>query len=164
MKNKIISILTFLVCFASFAQKEVTWEDLADVTFERRFNRDFEEHFLYPTFSQAIKDLDGKKISITGYFLDMDPKGEIYVLSKGPMSSCFFCGAGGPETAMEIYFKSRPTAFKMDDIITVTGILKVNSEDVNHFNYILTECTAKITAKDMFKNSPLKKELLNMSN
>lgn len=57
------------------------------------------------------------------------------------MSSCFFCGVGGPETAIELEFKNKPI-FKTDDIITVTGTLKLNQDDVEHFNYILTNCKA----------------------
>ena len=67
----------------------------------------------------------------------------IFILSKGPMSSCFFCGVGGPETAIELEFISKPT-FKTDDIITVTGVLKLNSENVEHFNYILTKCSGEL--------------------
>ena len=50
---------------------------------------------------------------------------------------------GGPETAVELQFTSEPT-FMTDDLITVTGILKLNSEDVEHFNYILTKCEGEL--------------------
>lgn len=142
MKSNNLVVLVCLITNVGFAQKEITWEDLADVTFEKKYFPAYDDYFLYPNFSSAIKDLDGKKVTITGYFLDIDPTGEIYVLSKGPMSSCFFCGIGGPETAMEVSFTAKPD-FKMDDIITVTGTLKLNSEDVDHFNYILSDCKAE---------------------
>ena len=140
MRNKILTIIVFFVCFLCFAQKQTTWIDLADVKFERKLFPIYDQYFLYPYFSDSVKALEGKKIAITGYFLDLDPEGEIFILSKGPMSSCFFCGIGGPETAIELHFPSKPP-FKMDDIVTVTGVLQLNSEDVNHFNYILKECT-----------------------
>ena len=143
MKNKVLVVLLFLTCFAGFTQKTITWLDLADVSFEDKYFPDYDDYFLYPSFSDSVKALDGKMITITGYFLDIDPLGEIYILSKGPMASCFFCGIGGPETAMELHFTSKPS-FKTDDIITVTGILKINSDDVDHFNYILTESKGKL--------------------
>jgi len=73
------------------------------------------------------------------HFLNLDPEGEIYILSKGPMSSCYFCGIGGPETAIELELENTSLIFNTDDIISVTGILKLNQDDVEHFNYILTK-------------------------
>ena len=53
----------------------------------------------------------------------------------------FFCGVGGPETAMELQFTKKPS-YKTDTILTVTGTLKLNKDDIEHFNYILTDCEA----------------------
>jgi len=141
MKNKIIITLLFLSSYTCFSQKDITWKDLSKVTFTEKFFPSFGENFLYPKFSEAVQSLEGKQIAITGYFLNIDPRGKLLILSKGPMSSCFFCGIGGPETAMELQFKSKKT-FKTDTIITVTGTLKLNADDIEHFNYILTECEA----------------------
>ena len=143
MKSRILFSLIFLTCFTSFAQKNITWQDLAKVKFERKYFPVYDEYFLYPHFSSSVKALEGKEITITGYFLDIDPQGKIFILSKGPMSACFFCGVGGPETAIELHFPKEPS-FKMDDIVTVTGVLKLNSDDVEHFNYILTKSEGKL--------------------
>ena len=59
------------------------------------------------------------------------------------MASCFFCGASGPESVVEINFKTRPS-FKTDDIVTITGVLVLNKYDVNHFNYILNNAKGKL--------------------
>lgn len=143
MKNKILFTLFFLSCFTSFAQKNITWKDLAKVKFVDKYFPEYGQSFLFPKFSSSVKALEGKKVTITGYLLNLDPEGKIYILSKGPMSSCFFCGIGGPETAIELEFTSDPT-FTTDDVITVTGILKLNSDDVEHFNYILTQSEGKL--------------------
>lgn len=143
MKNKILLAIILLSGFGSFAQKKITWKDLAKVKFVEKYFADYGQSFLHPNFSSSVKALAGKKVSITGYFLNLDPQEKIYILSKGPMSSCFFCGIGGPETAVEIQFIRKPN-FKTDDIITVTGILELNSEDVEHFNYILTKSEGKL--------------------
>jgi hypothetical protein len=143
MKNKILVTLILLTCSLSFAQKKITWEDLAKVKYEKKYFPAYDDYFQYPHFSPSVKALDGKKIIIVGYFLNIDPSGELFILSKGPMSSCFFCGIGGPETAIEIQFTSKPT-YKTDDIVIITGILKLNSDDVEHSNYILTESTGEI--------------------
>lgn len=143
MKNNILIVLIALIGFVSNAQRKVTWDDLSKVKFEEKYYEDYDGYFLYPNFSNSVKALDGQKITITGFFLDMDPSGKIFILSKGPLSSCFFCGAAGPETAMELHFGEKPS-FHMNDVITVTGVLSLNSQDVEHFNYILTQCEAKM--------------------
>ena len=61
------------------------------------------------------------------------------ILSKDPMSQCFFCGGGGPESVAEVDFAKDPGAFQVDDLITVRGKLKLNSDDLDHINFILTE-------------------------
>lgn len=139
MKNKILIILMLQFSSICFSQINVTWEDLAKIEYTEKYFPDYGEYFLYPSFSPSVKSLEGKQIAITGYFLDVDPMGKIFILSKGPMSSCFFCGVGGPETAIELQFIAKPN-FKTDEIVTIKGILKLNADDVEHFNYILTEC------------------------
>jgi hypothetical protein len=143
MKNKILLLLIFLTCSVSLAQKKITWDDLAEIKYEKKYFPEYDEYFMYPTFSSPVKALEGKKVTITGYFLNIDPSGELFIVSKGPMASCFFCGIGGPETAIEIQFDSPPN-FKTDDIVTVTGTLKLNADDVEHFNYIFTKSEAKL--------------------
>lgn len=143
MKNNIATLLLLLVSFACFGQKEISWDDLARVKYTDKYFPAFDEYFLFPTFSPEIQALEGKEITITGYFLNIDPRGELYILSMNPMASCFFCGVGGPETAMELNFVSKPN-FKTDDVITVTGVLKLNDADVEHFNYILTQCHGQL--------------------
>jgi hypothetical protein len=143
MKNKLFLLLTLFVTIPSFAQLETTWEDLSEVNFIDKYFAEYDQYFLYPQFSDEIEALDGKRITITGYFLDLDSRGEMFVLSRGPMSACYFCGNGGPETTIELHFPVKPL-FKTDDIITVTGMLRLNHNDVNHFNYILEECEAEL--------------------
>lgn len=144
MKAKhILSIFFLLSCFSIvYSQKKITWKDLAKVTYEDKYFAEYDEYFKHPTFSESVKELDGKQICIEGYFLDIDPEGTIYILSKGPMSACFFCGIGGPETAIELYFDSKPT-FKTDEIVEISGILELNDSNVEHFNYIIRGCSAK---------------------
>lgn len=142
MKNKLLIILAVLLCSVSFGQQKITWEDLAKVTFSEKYFPAYGESFLYPKFLPSVKILEGKQITITGYFLNIDPREKLYILSKGPMSSCFFCGVGGPETAVELQFFSKPT-YKTDDMVVITGTLKLNADDVEHFNYILTGCIGR---------------------
>jgi len=143
MKNNIINLVFFLSCLYAFGQKEITWQDLAAVKFTDKYFAKYDESFLYPEFLPSIKNLEGKVLTIKGYFLNIAPEEKIYILSKGPMSACFFCGQGGPETAIELHF-TKPPNFKTDDIVSITGKLKLNQDDVAHFNYIFTECKGQL--------------------
>ncbi|NJB83594.1 hypothetical protein [Wenyingzhuangia aestuarii] len=143
MKNKIIFFFTLGICFVNYGQQKITWQDLSKIKYTEKYFSVYKETFLYPHFSVSVKSLEGKQVSIKGYFLDVDPKGKLYVLSKGPMSSCFFCGGGGPETAIELQ-STTVAKFKTDDLLMVTGTLQLNADNVEHFNYILTDCKAQL--------------------
>jgi len=141
------SLLTFLfvalVCTAVSAQEQLTWKDFADVNFEPEYNEKYEMYFLTPKFGEKIRSYRGKQVSIKGYFLDISGSGEVFLISQNPMASCFFCGAAGPETIIEVNFKKKPP-FKTDQIVTVTGVLELNKENVDHCNYILKEATGRL--------------------
>ncbi len=140
MRNRIfITVTLLLTSLVCFSQKQITWKDLSAVKFTEKYFVDYEDTFLYPEFLPSVKALEGKRVTIKGYYLNIAPENRIYVLSKSPMSSCFFCGAAGPETSIQLQFMIEPP-YKTDDIVLVTGTLKLNSDDVDHLNYILMDC------------------------
>ena len=143
MKNKFLIALLFLTNAISNSQQQITWDHLAKVSYTDKFFPVYDDYFMYPEFSASVKALEGKQITISGYFLNIDPEEKLYILSKGPMSACFFCGQGGPETAIELEFLKIPK-FKTDDIVRITGTLKLNKDDVEHFNYILLGCKGEL--------------------
>ncbi|CAZ98507.1 hypothetical protein [Zobellia galactanivorans] len=140
MKNNFLYALFLLISTSAMGQVDLTWDDLAKIDYTEKYFPAYESDFLYPEFSKEIVNLQGKEVSVSGYYLDIDPNGELIILSKNPLASCFFCGNGGPETAIEIQFKSKPD-FETDDVVLITGTLKLNKDDVEHFNYILTDCS-----------------------
>ena len=127
----------------ALAQEELSWDDFADVTFEPEYNEEYDVHFLMPKFGEHIKSYGGKEVIITGYFLDISGSGDLFLVSKNPMASCFFCGAAGPETIVEVNFKDIPS-FRTDQVVKVRGTLKINAKDVNHCNYILNEASGEL--------------------
>jgi len=143
MRNKIFLFLFLLSCFFCFSQEDITWQDLSKIKYTEKFFEDYDDYFLYPDFSPSIQALEGELVTIKGYFLNIDAEAKLYILSKGPMSACFFCGQGGPETAVELQFDNKPN-FKTDKIVAITGRLKLNKDDVEHFNFILTDCKGKL--------------------
>ena len=117
----------------------LTWRHLARIDFEERYYEEVAELFLFPKFSPEIKEIEGKKVTISGFYIPLAPEEDFYALSKSSFNSCFFCGAAGPETVMEIRFKEKPEGLSMDDFIRVGGTLRLNDQDIDHMNYILED-------------------------
>jgi len=118
----------------------ITWKNLQDVTFEEKYLDGFEDWFLVPTFGASVKALEGKTIKIKGYIIPIDLDGKVYALSAFPFSSCFFCGAAGPESVMTLLFKDeKARKYKADDVATFTGTLRLNPNDPEEFIYVLDD-------------------------
>jgi len=135
MHKTLIAIILLVSKFA-FSQVEISWTDLEDVEFSDLYVEEEDEYFLYPHFGPGVLALEGKEVILSGYILALDPDDGYYILSKGPFASCFFCGAGGPETVVELDLKSDKDSFIMDEYITMKGVLKLNADDIYHCNYI----------------------------
>lgn len=137
-------IVLFSVTSTLFSQKKVSWNDLAQVTFRNVYNVNYDDYFLKPTFDTSVEALEGAKIKLTGYFLDFSSEDDQFLLlSRNPMSSCFFCGGSGPESVVEVIFKNN-TKYKTDQIVEVIGVLELNDDDVDHCNYILRDATGRL--------------------
>lgn len=136
MINKIL-IIFFLSISSAFAQTEINWQTLKDVTFTDKYSEEVEEYFYYPHFGDKIKALAGKKVYIRGYVLVLDAQTDFYILSSNPYASCFFCGSGGPESIVELKLKPGHRKFRMDEVVTFVGKLVLNRDDIYQCNYIL---------------------------
>nr|WP_299070982.1 hypothetical protein [uncultured Allomuricauda sp.] len=142
-KSFLIVLFVTFVCTFTMAQEQLTWGDFADVDFAPVYNEEYGVSFLMPTFGKKIRLFRGKQVNIKGYFLDISGSGEVFLVSQNPMTSCFFCGAAGPETIIEVNFKEHPP-FRTDQVVTVTGVLELNRNNVDHCNYILKEATGEL--------------------
>lgn len=145
MKTRFV-ILLFLTTNI-FAQPPIDgWNLFARVKFTEKFMKELNEYYLVPFLDSKIKSHEGKEITLKGYFLpfELDDKNRI-IISKNPYSQCFFCGGAGPESVSEIVFASKRPRFKADQIITVTGTLKLNPTDINHMNFILVNARMETT-------------------
>ncbi|MEO1451087.1 MAG: DUF3299 domain-containing protein [Bacteroidota bacterium] len=121
-----------------WAQEEISWETLSDITYDYIQNE--EQNFWYgePTFGTEVQALDGQRVVIQGYILPVDFSGNSYFLSAFPYSSCFFCGGAGQESIMELQLKNKKKTFKMDEVVTLTGTLRLNDRELE-LNYILED-------------------------
>ena len=130
-----------LSCSGVFAQGKVdAWDTFAKTKFEPKYYEKLGEYLFHPTFPAELKASEGKEISIQGYYVPFAPEdGDYIIISKFPMSQCFFCGGGGPEYIAEVNFAKGQRKFQVDDLITVKGKLKLNADNLDHVNFILTE-------------------------
>ncbi len=140
MYKSLFILCLALLPFAVFAQQKITWENLADVEFADKYSQELDEYMLYPTFGESIKKLAGKEVYIRGYIFPFDK--EFIILSKNQYSSCFFCGAAGPETVLELEMKPGHPRFKMDQFVTIKGRLKLNRDNVDKLYFILEDAEA----------------------
>lgn len=139
MLRTFIFLTLLILSFQSKSQREITWEDLADVNFIDKYFEMEGGNYLFPKFGESVKALEGQEVYLKGYILALDPETGYYLLSSNPYSSCFFCGGAGPETVVELEFKYIPERIKMDQVATIRGKLKLNEENIYQCNYIFED-------------------------
>lgn len=90
-----------------------------------------------PIFSEQLKLREGKELTLEGFIIPLQQESDqdYFVLSRFPYASCFFCGAAGPETVVEVY-SDREFRFT-DERVKVTGTLRLNDDNPLHLFYIL---------------------------
>ncbi|MEL6533950.1 MAG: DUF3299 domain-containing protein [Bacteroidota bacterium] len=137
--RSLLVLCLFFITTQGWAQIEITWETLSDVRFSRKYFKEVGGYMYYPHFGRSVKELEGEEVYIKGYMLPIDPEGDLYVLSRSPFASCFFCGSSGPETIVELLLKPGHPDFEMDQVITMQGRLKLNQDDIDYCNYILED-------------------------
>jgi hypothetical protein len=146
--KKYVVILSFLVAVPlavmAFAPIKITWENLRDVTFKKKWNASENMFVLEPQFGAKVNALKGKEVSLTGYMIPVDVDANYYVLSANPFASCFFCGQAGPESVVSVKFKKLNKRFNTDDRLTITGIFTLNTDDINELNYIIDKAEAEL--------------------
>lgn len=139
MKGWMLTVGLLLFFEAAFTQVQPNaWDLFAKTKFESKFQEKIGEYVFYPNFPADLKAMEGKEITIEGYYVPFAPDdGNYIIISKFPMAQCFFCGGGGPESIAEVNFAKDPSKFSVDDLITVKGKLKLNADDLDHINFIL---------------------------
>ncbi len=147
----LIGIIEFSTFYApigfltSSEPQENLWEVLKNVTWEYRYNKTEKATLPFPIFSSEIKALEGKEVRIKGYVIPSnlytDNEEDFFIISATPSSSCFFCGGAGPETVMEIYPKNKKIMKNLYKTATLSGKLKLNTDDMAHLIYILEDAS-----------------------
>lgn len=132
-------LVFFMLSLPLKAQIKISWETLADVHFTDKYIEAEDAYYYYPHFGNSVKALEGKEVYLKGYMLPLAPKEGFFILSRNPYAACFFCGASGPESIVELQLKPGYPQFRMDQLVTIKGYLKLNQDDIYSCNYILEE-------------------------
>ncbi len=133
------AIVLLFVAIPGLSQSEITWNTLTDVIFTDKYSEEVDAYFYYPEFGPSVQAIEGKDVFLKGYMLTLGAKADVYILSRNPYAACFFCGAGGPESIVELKLKPGHPKFRMDQVVTIRGKLKLNQDDLYQCNYIFED-------------------------
>ena len=116
-----------------------TWQDLAKVSYEKKYDELLGFKVDVPVFGEDVKEMDGKVIEISGYIVPVEgyKSHNEFVFSAYPYNMCFFCGGAGPETVMEVT-ATEPIKYSTSRI-TLRGTLNLNNSNINQLMYLLTD-------------------------
>ena len=142
LRNGVLIIMFTFCAFFAQAQDLIArggdlWRALADVTYD--IQKDEYGDLFVPVFNKDIQYLEGKVVEAEGFIIPFEGmfKPTQLILSSLPISECFFCGSGGPETVMEISMteKIKYTTKR----VKIRGKLKLNAKNPDKLMYILEE-------------------------
>ncbi len=138
-KILVVLVVSFWIGSSIQAQdKKINiWKTLAEVDY--KVTKDEYGDAYIPVFNAEAIKLEGTEVEVDGFIIPFEGmfKPTQLILSSLPISECFFCGSGGPESVMEITMKEKIkyTAKR----VKIRGKLKLNSEDPDKLMYILEE-------------------------
>jgi hypothetical protein len=137
----IVACALSLISESSAQKKEynglpsLVWSKLYDVKFINA--TDDKGEYQKPVFSDAVKSLNGKVVTLPGYIVPFETgnRSKHIMFTSLPLNACFFCGVGGPETVVEVFLKSEITY--SDKPMEIKGTLKINEKDPDKMIYVL---------------------------
>ena len=115
------------------------WRLLSKITFTKEYDELMGFKIDKPVFSQSIKDMEGKELTVKGYIIPVEgyKSHKEFIFSAFPYNMCFFCGGAGPETVMEVE-AAEPVKFTAESIV-LKGVLRLNADDINHLMFKLED-------------------------
>ena len=125
--KKLALLLFMCLGLIGFAQERLSWNTFERLNFEEVYEPTTASWVQVPVWTEELKQWDGKLVRITGYIIALDAVNSQYALSAFPFSSCFFCGAAGPESVLELDLKHQQE-YLTDEVITFKGVLEFNSD------------------------------------
>lgn len=117
------------------------WKTLAMVDKISQYDEAYGMEIEKITVGALPKTYQGKQITIDGYIIPLTGKvsQNHFMLSLYPANMCFFCGAAGPETAMQVFMANDKKVKYSDNKIKVKGVLRINEQSSSGLLYTLEE-------------------------
>ena len=145
MRIKSVFFILFFISLTNnaFGQIKITWKDVVEIYAKEFRLKEKNPTSVLNTKTMSLKDVENKKVKIRGYFLDVDPNGKWYVLSKNPFATCFFCGKSGPETILELIDYKNLKKYKSDDLVEVTGFFNIVYDPEDRMSFVLEKASIK---------------------
>lgn len=128
--------VALLIPLAAQAQQTVSWETLSQVKLTKSDNK------FVPKFETPVSSLKGRSIKLKGFMMPLDQasKQQHFILSANPVTNCFYCLPGGPETLVEVR-TDKPVEFSYDPV-EVSGTLELLTDDPMGMYYRLVDAKA----------------------
>ena len=140
MKGIIPILICCFLCSIAIGQPS-PWLTLSMVDKTTKFDEFLGMETTQVTPGPVAKTLNQKEIEISGYMIALDVKREQthFMFSRYPQNMCFFCGAAGPESAMQVFMANDVELEHTTDKIVLRGILNVQQGDPTGLIYTLTQ-------------------------
>lgn len=117
----------------------VSWKQLTNITYVLTYNKKLDMEVYAPVYTDTLRQLHGKFVSIRGYVIPYEEDQATVALSANPYASCFFCGKASPASVLTLRLGKRGKRYKLDARRTFKGHLKLNYDDPEEFYYILDQ-------------------------
>ena len=120
---------------------KLRWEHLLSVKFTKQYNEDLGFEVDMPLFSDTLKALNGRDVIAEGFYIPVDETGDesIVILSAYPFAQCFFCGAAGAESVIDVLNVGKLPRLKLDQKIRFKGRFRLNKDNFDFLIYVLEE-------------------------
>lgn len=143
VKRLFILILLIISAGLSRAQDQDSsvWHTLAKVDTESKFDDLLAMVIVTARPKEEAAALQGTEIQLKGYMISLDIQSEKsnFLFSRYTQNMCFFCGAAGPESAMEVFMKNKVKIPHTTEQVTLKGLLHIKPADPSGLIYTLTE-------------------------
>ena len=142
-----ILLLLALVSFVPQAQAQDSkpdhWLTLSMVNLESKFDDMMGMVIKTATPTPIVQAMHGKEIEIRGYMIALDVKAaqSHFMFSRFPQNMCFFCGAAGPESAMQVFTRDKVKLKHTTNKVVLKGTLNIQKGDPTGLIYTLTDAT-----------------------
>jgi hypothetical protein len=136
-------ILSIILCYSTILSAQDSkdhWNTLAMVNTESKFDDMLGMIVQRATPTPIAETLNGEEITIRGFVIALDAKAKLkhFMFSRYPQNMCFFCGAAGPESAMQVFLQEGDSIDFTKDKIEIKGILNIQKGDPSGLIYTLS--------------------------